>query len=118
MVEEKQEQQRREEQGATGRQGAAEARRSRFSRDVQEREDPRQPERPDRQEHSQRPDRRELIADDPGAAAIAAMTGGRLDLPLRVFNRQGPVEYGLRRASGAERDARSGERFTLRRGST
>jgi S-DNA-T family DNA segregation ATPase FtsK/SpoIIIE len=109
VVEEKQEQQRREEQGAAGRQGAAEARRSRFSRDVQEREDPRQPERPDRQEHSQRPDRRELIADDPGAAAIAAMTGGRLDLPLRVFNRQGPIEYGLRRVSGAERDGRSGD---------
>ena len=109
VVEEKQEQQRREEQGAAGRQGAAEARRSRFSRDVREREDPRQPERPDRQEHSQRPDRPELIADDPGAAAIAAMTGGRLDLPLRVFNRQGPIEYGLRRVSGAERDARSGD---------
>ncbi|HVR11565.1 MAG TPA: DNA translocase FtsK 4TM domain-containing protein [Thermoanaerobaculia bacterium] len=45
---------------------------------------------------------------DPGAAAIAAMTGGRLDLPLRVFNRQGPVDYGLRRVGGAERDARPG----------
>jgi DNA segregation ATPase FtsK/SpoIIIE, S-DNA-T family len=109
VVEEKQEQQRREEQGAADRQGAAEVRRSRFSRDVQEREDPRQPARPDRQEHSQRPDRQELIADDPGAAAIAAMTGGRLDLPLRIFNRQGPIEYALRRVSGAERDARSGD---------
>jgi DNA segregation ATPase FtsK/SpoIIIE, S-DNA-T family len=103
VVEEKQEQQLREEHGAADRQGAADARRSRFSRDSQGREDPRQPERPGRQ------DRQGVMADDPGAAAIAAMTGGRLDLPLRVFNRQGPIEYGLRRVSGAERDARSGD---------
>ncbi len=115
VVEEKQEQQRREEHGAADRPGAAEARRSRFSRASQDREDPRQPERPNRPERSDRPnlrdspDRQDLIAGDPGAAAIAAMTGGRLDLPLRVFNRQGPTEYGLRRVSGAERDARSGD---------
>ncbi|HEV3457342.1 MAG TPA: DNA translocase FtsK, partial [Thermoanaerobaculia bacterium] len=47
--------------------------------------------------------------EDPGAAAIAAMTGGRLDLPLRVFNRQGPIDYGLRRVSGSEPDARPEE---------
>jgi S-DNA-T family DNA segregation ATPase FtsK/SpoIIIE len=47
----------------------------------------------------------QAAAGDPGAAAIAAMTGGRLDLPLRVFNRQGPIDYGLRRVSGSERDA-------------
>ncbi|HXO27691.1 MAG TPA: DNA translocase FtsK 4TM domain-containing protein [Thermoanaerobaculia bacterium] len=112
VVEEKQEQQRREEQGAAGSRGPAEARRSRFSRGFQDREDPRQAERPDRsdrQDRQGRPDRQEVIADDPGAAAIAAMTGGRLDLPLRVFNRQGPIEYGLRRVSGAERDAPSGD---------
>ena len=108
VVEEKQEQQRREEQGAADRQGAAEARRARLSR-LQHPEDPRQVERPDRSGRPDGPDRPELIADDPGAAAIAAMTGGRLDLPLRVFNRQGPIEYGLRRVSGGERDGRSGD---------
>jgi len=121
VVEEKQEQQRREEQGSSGNQAAAEARRSRFARDVQDREDPRQPGRPgapdrsggsgqwDRADGRDRTDGGEAMADDPGAAAITAMTGGRLDLPLRVFNRQGPIEYALRRVSGGEREARSGD---------
>src|SRR5579862_9166679 len=121
VVEEKQEQQRREEQGAAGHQAAAEARRSRFARDVQDREDPRQPGRPgtpdppggpdrwDRTDGRDRTEGRDAMADDPGAAAVAAMTGGRLDLPLRIFNRQGPIEYGLRRVSGGEREARSGD---------
>jgi S-DNA-T family DNA segregation ATPase FtsK/SpoIIIE len=40
-------------------------------------------------------------AADPGAAAIAAMTGGRLDLPLRLSTRRGEVELALRRANAA-----------------
>jgi DNA segregation ATPase FtsK/SpoIIIE, S-DNA-T family len=122
VVEEKREQQRREEEVAVERQEAAEARRSRLSRGLPDRQDgPRQPERPERTENPERqgrhgrldrldrPERPDLAVDDQGAAAIAAMTGGRLDLPLRIFNRQGPVEYGLRRVSGAERDGRSGD---------
>jgi DNA segregation ATPase FtsK/SpoIIIE-like protein len=42
-------------------------------------------------------------SDDPGALAVAAMTGGRIDLPLRVNARRGPLEYGMRRVSGGER---------------
>jgi S-DNA-T family DNA segregation ATPase FtsK/SpoIIIE len=43
---------------------------------------------------------------DPGAAAIAAMTGGRLDLPLRVSTRRGEIDIALRRVSAG--DATSG----------
>jgi DNA segregation ATPase FtsK/SpoIIIE, S-DNA-T family len=118
VVEEKQEQQRREEQGAADLRGTAEARRSRYPRDLRDREDPRQPDRPDRPRRQGvpenlatpgTPDTPEVAGGDPGAAAIAAMTGGRLDLPLRVFNRQGPIEYGLRRVTGADREARPGD---------
>ncbi|HYL06599.1 MAG TPA: DNA translocase FtsK 4TM domain-containing protein [Thermoanaerobaculia bacterium] len=76
-------------------------------------DDPMEPRRPKQPEAQRAP--RDLAPPappptegDPGAAAIAAMTGGRLDLPLRIFNRQGPVDYGLRRVSGEAREARAG----------
>jgi S-DNA-T family DNA segregation ATPase FtsK/SpoIIIE len=117
VVEEKQEKQRQEELAPGGagdlggvRRGAADSRRRRDSGEAGESgargelgtRDPRDSAR--RRRDLPEPPDTLAVAGDPGAAAIAAMTGGRLDLPLRVFNRQGPVEYGLRRVSGAERD--------------
>jgi S-DNA-T family DNA segregation ATPase FtsK/SpoIIIE len=123
VVEEKQEKQRREELEPDGAAGAA-GPRGRGAGDSRRRVEPGEPGAPgergapgnrrdprdsrDSRDLAQPPDSLALLG-DPGAAAIASMTGGRLDLPLRVFNRQGPVEYGLRRVSGAERDARLAE---------
>jgi|GEM_PF-197377 len=127
VVEEKQEKQRREEQasassGATERRGESDSRRSRYPREAQDPGSLEDPRHPERSRHAERPGGAEsssrgratsgtpeIFAGDPGAAAIAAMTGGKLDLPLRIFNRQGPIEYGLRRVSGAERDGRPGD---------
>jgi S-DNA-T family DNA segregation ATPase FtsK/SpoIIIE len=101
VVEEKQEKQRREEDLAAGTSAAAGASASaaRAIRDARDAETGRRP----------GPLVLPAAGADPGVAAIAAMTGGRLDLPLRISARRGPVEYALRRVSGADRDARLGD---------
>ncbi len=106
VAEEKQEQQRREALAAadvTDRRGMAHPRTATDSRAARAAAAPLAPPSPE-------PPPEDV---DPGAAAeaaVAAMTGGRLDLPLRVFNRHGPVEYGLRRVSGGgDRELRPGD---------
>ncbi|MBV8202455.1 MAG: DNA translocase FtsK 4TM domain-containing protein, partial [Acidobacteria bacterium] len=116
VVEEKQEKQRREELEPGGvavaaslRRGAAESRRAERADLAEQAASGGQGSPHDPRGRRDLPEPADSLAamGDPGAAAIAAMTGGKLDLPLRVWNRQGPVEYGLRRVSGTEREART-----------
>jgi S-DNA-T family DNA segregation ATPase FtsK/SpoIIIE len=62
-------------------------------------------EKQEKQEQQEKQERQDKQGEE-ATPEIVAMTGGRLDLPLRVSARHGPLDYGLRRVSGAERDAR------------
>ena len=77
-----------------------------LQRVVEEKQEKQEKQERQEKQEQERHERQGKRGEAEAAAEVAAMTGGRLDLPLRVSARRGSLDYALRRVSGAERDTR------------